>query len=297
MTEITASEAYRQLQRRAREERRGTEELLVLYCHEAFLRRLALSSYRDKLVLKGGMLLAVLEARRPTRDADLSAHGIANDEASVREIITKIATVPAADGVVFDTANLTTTTMREDAEYHGVRVVIPAQLATAKIKVQLDMSFGDPIDVTEVDYPTLLDDQEIHLLGYPVELVLAEKITTMMNRGEANTRDRDFADVVTLSRVHSVDAATLLNRIARTAEHRSHEVIALRDALGDLALRRQSSWTALRERAGLDTLPQSFADLVAETQRFVDPLVDGDGQPQRWLPDEGRWSGSADGAA
>ena len=93
MTEINAEQAYRALQRRAREERRGTEELLVFYAHEGFLRRLSMSRYRENLVLKGGMLLAVLAARRPTRDADLSVHGLPNDEASIRQIVSAIAQI------------------------------------------------------------------------------------------------------------------------------------------------------------------------------------------------------------
>jgi hypothetical protein len=75
VTEISAEQAYRALQGRAREERRGTQELLIFYAHEGFLRRLSMSRHRENLVLKGGMLLAVLGARRPTRDADLSVQG------------------------------------------------------------------------------------------------------------------------------------------------------------------------------------------------------------------------------
>jgi hypothetical protein len=64
----------RQLQRIARERHgRDTQALQVLYGIEVFLRRLSLSEYREQLVLKGAMLLAVLDARRMTRDADLSA--------------------------------------------------------------------------------------------------------------------------------------------------------------------------------------------------------------------------------
>jgi Nucleotidyl transferase AbiEii toxin, Type IV TA system len=124
MTEISAEQAYRALQRRAREEQRGTEELLIFYAHEGFLRRLSMSPHREKLVLKGGMLLAVLDARRPTRDADLSVHGLPNDEASIRQTVSDIARITAADGLKFDTAELSTTPMREDAEYHGIRVTI-----------------------------------------------------------------------------------------------------------------------------------------------------------------------------
>jgi hypothetical protein len=119
VTEISAEQAYRALQRRAREERRGTEELLIFYVHEGFLRRLSMSRRREKLVLKGGMLLAVLDARRPTRDVDLSVHGLPNDEASIRQTVSEIAQIASADGLMFDTAKINTTLMREDAEYNG----------------------------------------------------------------------------------------------------------------------------------------------------------------------------------
>ncbi len=165
MTERNGTQAYRALQARARKDGRGTEELLVLYAHEGFLRRLSLSDHRHALVLKGGMLMAVLHARRPTRDADLSVHGLPGDHASVRRFTTDIAQASAADGLEFDTTKITTTTMREDAEYQGVRVAMPATLATARIKVQLDLSFGDPIDAHEISYPTLLGDHDISLHG------------------------------------------------------------------------------------------------------------------------------------
>ena len=295
MTEISAEQAYRALQRRAREERRGTEELLILYAHEGFLRRLSMSHHRDKLVLKGGMLLAVLDARRPTRDADLSVHGLPNDETSIRQVVSEIVEIAAADGLKFDAARITTTPMRDDAEYHGVRVTIPAALATAKLKVQLDLSFGDPVEVREISYPTLLDDQDIRMLGYAVELTLAEKIATMMSRGRANTRDRDFADVVVLSRIHAIDAVKLRSALQRTASHRQHPITTLGDTLDGHASARQSAWTALRQRAGLDTLPADFSEVVDAVVRFVDPLVESNGSLGTWTPEAGRWSASTDG--
>lgn len=55
---------YLDLQARAREECRPTDELFVLYVHERFLFRVAASPHRSRLILKGGMLLAALEERR-----------------------------------------------------------------------------------------------------------------------------------------------------------------------------------------------------------------------------------------
>jgi hypothetical protein len=173
-------------------------------------------------------------------------------------------------------------------------VTIPVSLATAKLKVQLDPSFGDPVEAREISYPTLLDDQDITILGYAVELTLAEKIATMMSRGRANTRDRDFADVAALSRIHAIDADSLRSALQRTANHRRHPIITLGDALDGHAPTRQSAWTALRQRSGLDTLPADFGAVVDEVVRFVDPLVESKGSLGSWTPEVGRWSTSTE---
>jgi hypothetical protein len=212
----------RQLQSLARERYgHNTQALQVLYATEGFLRRLSLSGYREQLVLKGAMLLAVLDARRVTKDADLSAHGIPNDERSVAGVVGEVAetTLPEPDGIVFDRASIATEATREAADYRGVRAKLPAAIAVARVVVTLDFSFGDPGEVREIRYPEILGGSGIVLCGYPIERALAEKIATMMERGELNTRDRDFADVWVLSRLHMIDAANLRTTLRAVAEH------------------------------------------------------------------------------
>ena len=72
--------AYSDLRGQARRQGRPTQELLPLYVLERFPARLAASPYAGDFVLKGGMLLAALSARRPTVDVDLLAERLANDE-------------------------------------------------------------------------------------------------------------------------------------------------------------------------------------------------------------------------
>ncbi|MGH3927430.1 MAG: hypothetical protein ACRDTT_31970 [Pseudonocardiaceae bacterium] len=60
----TAGRVFNDLRNMARREGRSTDELLVFYVLERFLHRVSRSPYADQLVLKGGMLLAVLDARR-----------------------------------------------------------------------------------------------------------------------------------------------------------------------------------------------------------------------------------------
>jgi predicted nucleotidyltransferase component of viral defense system len=89
------------LQRLARAEGRTTQQAFELYVHERFLARLANSRFAERLVLKGGMLLAALDARRATRDADMLARGIDNDMENLRDVVSEIAAIELTDGVVF----------------------------------------------------------------------------------------------------------------------------------------------------------------------------------------------------
>jgi Nucleotidyl transferase AbiEii toxin, Type IV TA system len=287
VTERTPKRVYLDLQKLARDQGRNTQQLFELYIHERFLARLAESRFADKLVLKGGMLLAVLEVRRGTRDADMLARGLANDERSLRAAIGEIASIPMADGVDFDTTAISIATIREGADYEGIRLSLPASLGGAELKLRLDLSFGDPVEPLQIDYPTLLGDRGFPLLGYPLESVIAEKADTMMFLGDANTRDRDYGDVYLLSQIHSIEAEPLRNALHSVAEHRGHEVRPLGPLLETLRESRQQPWEAFRVRAGLPGLPERFADVVDAAVYLIDGLQDTRGST--WNPETRQW--------
>src|SRR5207244_1638076 len=118
----TAARAYLDLQARARRERRPTDELLALYILERFLHRLSISAHRERLVLKGGMLLAAFDERRPTADVDLLARWMSNDVEAIAGLVREILTVEVDDGVVFESLELRAEVIREADLYSGVRV-------------------------------------------------------------------------------------------------------------------------------------------------------------------------------
>jgi len=128
------------------------------------------------------------------------------------------------------------------------------------------------------------------LASYPPELMLAEKIATMMSRRELNTRDRDFADVWTLSRTLTVSAPTLRSAIVEVAEHRGHDVVPLGEALAEMS-DRQASYAAMLSRMAYQRpLPQSWKELLIDVRDFVDPLVnDADDRLVSWDPAHRVW--------
>ena len=228
---------YRELQALARSQYGGnTGALLVVYAVEGFLRRLAVSPHASAMTLKGGMLMAATSARRMTKDADLSTVGIAHEQAKVADVVSEIVGTVLAndDGLIYDTESIRTEVMREEAEYHGVRVKLLAHLATARMTATLDFSFGDPHRSVIVELPELLGHTKIRLFCYPPEMTLAEKIATMMSRRELNTRDRDFADVWVLSRSLDLPASVLHFAIREVAAHRHDDVVPLSEALAEM---------------------------------------------------------------
>ena len=78
---------YLDIQKLAKADGRATDELLALYALEGFLDRLSSSSRADDLVLKGGVLLAAYDTRRPTRDIDLQATHLAGDADTVLALV------------------------------------------------------------------------------------------------------------------------------------------------------------------------------------------------------------------
>jgi hypothetical protein len=287
----TAGRAYLDLQQMARERGRPTQELLLTYVLERFLFRLSKSACRDRLVLKGGMLLAVLGSRRPTGDIDLLARAIDNDVVAIADVVRSVLSVTVDDGVTYESEAMTTQVIRDTALYSGVRLSVPSRIERAKVVLRVDVNVGDPVTPhpVDVEYPALLD-RPFHLLGYPLATVLAEKLVTMIERGAATTRERDFADVVVLSRRHPISASELLAAMNATAEHRQvalRPLAALLDGLGD---ERQQAWSTFIASAGLEGLvPSSYPDAISLAAAFIDPLLDGSVESGHWDPNSGGW--------
>lgn len=269
------------------------QELQTLYVLEAFLARIAASGYREDFVLKGGVLLAAFALRRPTKDIDLQATGLANDADDVAERVRAIASTDMADGVVFDVESVAATAIRDEDEYAGVRIRLVGQLGRSRVTIGIDVNFGDPIwpAPTVVEVPRLLElgQEEIRLLGYPLTMVLAEKIITMLDRGEANTRWRDFADVYTLTRSREVAASELRASFETVARFRRVELRPILPGLAGMPTFAQAKWAAWRRRTGrLDDLPEVFEDVLAAVSVFADPVL-GSQAVHDWNPSARRW--------
>lgn len=225
--------------------------VLVAFGLERLLYRLSLSSYRDRFVLKGGLLVTLWTADtgRFTRDIDFLAFG-PDDEASLRSAFAEILAIDAEDGLVFDAANLTAMLIREDQVYGGMRLRTTAHLGATRISVTIDLGFGDALGDPQyqVAYGSLLDFPPAMIRAYSPATVIAEKFHAVVALGLANSRMKDFYDLVTLPRAIPIETDDLAKTIQNTFERRTTAVPQLRpDGLSDAFGRdpiRQTQWRA-----------------------------------------------------
>lgn len=289
-----AGRAYNDLRNKARREGRPTDELLSLFVIERFLYRLSRSDVSHRFALKGGMLLSAYQARRSTRDADLSGIGISVVEDDVVSAMASIARIQIPDGVDFIVDGLRSRPIREDGPYGGTRVVIPARVATFRTSVQIDVSSGDPIvpEVRRIGFPQQLDDAAFELLAYPVETVLAEKLLTALERGDANTRVRDYADIWRLTGTNTFGTGHLIDAVEKVAVHRSLTLSPLSERIRAIVDLRGRTYREWRRRLGPDgdPYPDDFASVVTGVIGFADPLLTGQATKARWDPGTRTWT-------
>ena len=284
---------FRELQVLARGTGRNTQELLILYVLEGFLSRVAESQYKELLVLKGGVLLAAFDNRRPTRDIDFAGIDLNNDVENLLNVCCEIASNNQNDGLVFDIGAATARIIRDEDEYSGVRVSMSARIFTAQIPFHIDVNVGDPIvpGVEKVTIPRLLNTaNHIVLFGYPISMVLAEKIITAIQRGTANTRWRDFGDIYELSRMHPIPYNELKTSVNAVAEHRVVELTTLREGLADFAEIGQIKYENWRRKQERLELPEVFGELLKEIYIFSDPVIgEVDRADSCWNPSTLNW--------
>lgn len=286
-----AGRTYNDLRNLARQRNRDPAEYITLYALEGFLARLAGSESAEDFVLKGGVLMATFADRRPTRDIDFAARGFANDIAEVEQRVRSILSITRNDGLEFDLDTVNGEQIRDEACYNGVRIKLTARLATANVALHIDMNFGDPIwpAPTEALLPLLLGDT-LRLLGYPDHMVLAEKIITALERGEQNTRWRDFTDIDAIARSRTVDGTDLQEAIKVVAHYRQVEIESLGAALSQMPALAQRKWEVWRKKQRLvQSTPADFADLLERCIAFADPVLTNGVTHLRWDPMSQDW--------
>ena len=207
----------------AKQKNLPAQVVLQNYMFERLLVRLSASDYKDKFVLKGGMLVAAIVGldNRATMDLDTTLKNLPLNPEAIRSALEQICAIPFDDSVSFEIGTISP--IREDDIYGGYRVMLNAKFDTIVTPLSIDISTGDAITPHSILYNFLeiFDDEKYYeLWAYNIETILAEKVETILRRTVFNTRPRDFYDSYILATTQKFDKSVFAEALKATANHR-----------------------------------------------------------------------------
>lgn len=208
----------------AKEKHISAQLLMQNFMLERLLERISVSKYQRNFILKGGFLIAAMVGldTRATMDMDATIKGLPVNEQTVRKMFEEICKIELADDVTFSFRSIGE--IREGDEYTGYRVSLSANYPPMAVPLKLDITTGDKITPKEIEYQfkLLFEDRNILVLAYNLETIMAEKLETVLSRGDQNTRPRDYYDIYILAKLQysNLDPNSLKAALKATTEKR-----------------------------------------------------------------------------
>ncbi|HEL9664689.1 TPA: nucleotidyl transferase AbiEii/AbiGii toxin family protein [Legionella pneumophila] len=249
--------------------------VLTRYGLERLLYRIGESEYSKQFLLKGALLFNLWYdmPHRPTKDIDLLGFGD-NDLAHIKQTFSKICRISADDGISFLSESVTVDTIKKDGGYTGARVELFGELAKAKIKIQIDIGYGDAVTPGPIDahYPVLLSDLPApKIRTYPIYTVIAEKLHAIALLGMANSRLKDYLDLYVLLGNEQIDNQVLAKAILATFNRRGMDLpevlpIGLTDEFANDPSR-ESMWKAFLRKNELEQKP--LTEVIAVIRHLI----------------------------
>ena len=257
------------------------DRILTLYGIERFLYRLSQSKWKDKFILKGAMLFTIWQdlPYRPTKDIDLLGV-VKNDIKNIQGIFSKICSTNVIyDGLSFLAETINCENIQKGNQYKGIRVRLDAILVKARIRIQIDIGFGDLVTPApkRVKLRPMLSFPGPSILAYSVNSVIAEKFHAMAKLGIANSRIKDFYDIWIISKYMPISGPVLFETIIQTFKRRGDELpgnvpFALTQSFWSDTLK-QKQWLAYINKNKLSTDGHDFQFVVEDIKRFFSPII------------------------
>ena len=198
--------------------------LIQDFMFEALLKRISMSIYKDKFIIKGGLLLSSIFGvnLRSTMDLDTTIKGLPLDRETITKVINEIISIDAEDYVKLEVENIKD--IREEELYSGFEVNLKAEFDGLKTNLMIDITTGDVITYKEVEfkYNTLFDNETIDIMTYNYETIVAEKFESIISRNIDNTRMKDYYDLYMFVNLkwNDINKDTLRKAIINTSKAR-----------------------------------------------------------------------------
>ncbi len=198
--------------------------LIQNFMFEALLKRISKSKYKDKFIIKGGLLLSSIFGvnLRSTMDLDTTIKGLSLDRETITKVINEIISIDVEDNVKLEIENIKD--IREEELYSGFEVNLKAEFDGLKTNLMIDITTGDIITYKEVEfkYSTIFDNKTINIMTYNYETIIAEKFESIISRNIDNTRMKDYYDLYMFVKLkwNDINKDTLRKAIINTSKAR-----------------------------------------------------------------------------
>ena len=209
----------------AKEKHIPAQLVMQNYMLERLLERISRSKYQGNFILKGGLLIASMVGlhSRATMDMDATIRNHPVNENSIKTMFEEIVSIPIDDNITFSFQEVGE--IRKNDAYGGYRISLTANFLPMKVPLKLDITTGDKITpkAVEYKYPMMFNDGTLEIFAYNLETILAEKLETVIFRGDQNTRPRDFYDIFILSKLKGdqINWTILRQAVSETAQKRN----------------------------------------------------------------------------
>ncbi|MGD2087495.1 MAG: nucleotidyl transferase AbiEii/AbiGii toxin family protein [Candidatus Aminicenantes bacterium] len=275
--------------------------ILTRFALERLLYRISRSKWKTDFLLKGAMLFSTWHnsPHRPTRDLDLMKYGNTNTD-YLKEIFQSLCTIEVEnDGIEFKSESVTCSEIREGNIYHGLRVKLEAALAGAKLRLQIDIGFGDIVvpEPEDIIYPTLLEFPAPRVRAYSRYTMVAEKFHAMVTLGIGNSRMKDFYDLRIMSQNFDYEGQILCKAIESTFKRQGTLIpasipIALTDSFPGDAMKK-IQWNAFLRKSRFNMEEKNFTTIIEVLRNFLMPPLSALAKNmdfKRWWSAGGPWS-------
>ncbi len=266
---------------KAKSKARGLDpaQQIQKYIQERLCVRLWAHEESRTLTLKGGCCYhfapEFLDLNRATSDIDVHTYERLGHE-EVLALFRKAIEIEDEDGVTF-TINRFSVLEHEHGEANGLRVHITGTVGKSAVSTYADVGIGglQPMEVRELPVLTMVPGQtSTTIRAQPFEFAIAEKLHAIVKHGAANTRMKDYRDLLILSR-KGFDAEKVREAIAFTFSALDVDLpeetpVGLTAAF---AADKQADWERYLHRNRVTTMPQDFSAVVDELRQYLDPKL------------------------
>ncbi len=237
---------------------------------ERFLVRVSLSKHSKNFVFKGGFLLShYVDLGRDTRDLDFLLMKLTSEREVLENVFVEISKIETGDAFVFLLKKIQLL-VHDHMNYPGFTATFGVTFGRMKENLEIDVGVGDEVTPESALLKLMqgkgksIFEDEVSLLVYPPETILAEKLQTAALRAGQNSRMKDFFDILTILNSAYIETNPFKNAIEKTFIHRGTSIDKLPLRFSEIEYEMlQKFWTPFyRGLRKNENLPLRIEDVV-----------------------------------